>query len=569
MAATSVTVEMPAFADVAPVGAGDPTSIAAIAEAWEAALRARAPAQHAGTPLVRKLAAQVSRQLGLGRAERVAVDVCAQVRDIGMIKLPDSVVLRTGPLSPQDWALLNRHPELGAELLQSFPRMAESAALVRAHHERWDGDGYPDGLRGEAIPLASRVVAVCDAFVAIATDRPDRRGIGAEGALAYILRERGAQFDPRTVDSLSAVVTGRGVPRQQGPLGPNKPAASQPSPRAPQAISRPCELRTALAEFDVVPAFGPALERALEAAGFAGPLGGSDLASAIESDLGLTVAVLRAGQRRSDAPVASVPDAVALLTPEKIRDTITSLPTVAFPWQTRFEALLLRCGSHAQAVARAADRIAQKLRPFGRDELVAGALLHDVGKLLLALMWPDFALSPAVRPTPEEALRQERRELGFDHACLGGLLAERWGLSSPLVCAIAGHHSAYAPAEPATLIRLADMLVHHAHGDTVDRDVMLQLAGRCELSIDALRAVVGDLPHSGRSARRRAERSPLSSRETAILKLLAVGSRVAAIAQECHLSESTVRTHLHNIYVKLEVPDRAQAVLRATEMGWI
>ena len=569
MAATSVTLGIPALAEATSESPRDSTSITAIAEAWEAALRARAPAQHAGTPLVRKLAAQVSRQLGLGRAERSAVDVCAQIRDIGMIKLPDSVVLKTGPLSPRDWALLNRHPELGAELLQSFPAMAESAALVRAHHERWDGDGYPDGLRGQAIPLPSRVVAICDAFVAIAIDRPQQRGIGADRAMEYIVGDRGAQFDPGTVDALWAVITGRDIARHRGPLRPREPPAPQPSLRAPRTISQPRGLRSALAEFDVVPAFGPALERALEAAGFGGPLGGSDLAGAIEGDLGLTVAVLRAAQRRSDAPVAGVPGAVALLAPAEIRDAITSLPTVAFPWQTKFEALLLRCGSHAQAVARAADRIAQKLQPFGRDELVAAALLHDAGKMLLALMWPAFVLSPAVRPTPEEALRQERRELGFDHASLGGLLAERWGLSSPLACAIAGHHSAHAPAEPATLIRLADMLVHHAHGDTINRDLMLRLAGRCELSVDALRAVVGDLPHSGGSARRRAERSPLSSRETNILKLLADGSRVSGIAQEFHLSESTVRTHLHNIYAKLEVPDRAQAVLRATEMGWV
>jgi HD-GYP domain-containing protein (c-di-GMP phosphodiesterase class II)/DNA-binding CsgD family transcriptional regulator len=560
---------MPALADVAPDGTREATSIAAIAEAWEAALRARAPAQHAGTPLVRKLAAQVSRQLGLGRAERVAVDLCAQIRDIGMIKLPDSVVLKTGALSPHDWALLNRHPELGAELLQSFPTMAESAALVRAHHERWDGNGYPDGLRGKAIPLPSRVVAVCDAFVAIASDRPHRRGIGAEAAMDYIVGERGAQFDPRTVDSLWAVIRGRDVARQRAAPSPDEAAAPHPAPRAPRTISQPREVRNALAEFDFVPALGPALERALQAAGFAGPLGGPDLAGAIESDLGLTVAVLRAAQRRSDAPVASVPGAVALLTAGEIRDAITSLPTVAFPWQTKFEALLLRCASHAQAVARAADRIAHRLQPFGRDELVAAALVHDVGKLLLALMWPDFALSPAVRLTPEEALRHERRELGFDHASLGGLLAERWGLSTPLSGAIAGHHSASAPAEPATLVRLADMLVHHAHGDTVDRDVMLRLASRCELSVDVLRAIVSDQPRSGSSARRPARRSPLSTRETAILRLLADGSRVAGIAQEFHLSESTVRTHLHNIYAKLEVPDRAQAVLRANEMGWI
>jgi HD-GYP domain-containing protein (c-di-GMP phosphodiesterase class II)/DNA-binding CsgD family transcriptional regulator len=581
MPATSVTVDLSALADVAVDVAHHSTSVTAIAEAWEAALRVRAPAQHAGTPLVRKLAAQVSRQLGLDATDRQAVDVCAQIRDIGMITLPDSVVLKTGPLSPGDWALLNRHPELGANLLRSFPIMAEAAMLVRAHHERWDGDGYPDGLRGETIPLPSRVVAVCDAFVSIATDRPHRRGIGAEGAMEYVLRERGAQFDPPTVDWLWAVITGREVPRPPAPLGraplsrnaqpvsQQDRVAAEPLLRAHPAAGRPRELRSAIAEFDVLPAFGPAVERALAAASFAGPLGGADLAGAIESDIGLTIAILRAAQRRSEAPVAGVPGAVSLLTPDEIRDAIAALPTVAFPWQTKFEALLLRCASHAQAVARATDRIAQKVQPFDRDELVAGAVLHDVGRLLLAVMWPAFADPPGVRPTPEQAVRQELREVGFDHAALGGLLTERWGLPSPLVSAVSGHHSAHAPTEPATLIRLADMVVHHAHGDTVDRELMLRLAGRCELSVDALRAVVIDLPHSGGSARRRAERSPLSRRETATLKFLAEGRRVASIALELQLSESTVRTHLHNVYAKLEVPDRTQAVLRATEMGWI
>ena len=298
---------MSAVADVAAGIPHDLTSVATVAQTWEAALRARAPAQHAGTPMVRKLAAKVSRQLGLRQAERLAVDVCAQVRDIGMIKLPDSVVLKTGSLSPEDWALLNRHPELGAELLQSSATMAHAAELVRAHHERWDGEGYPDGLRGEAIPLPSRVVAVCDAFVAIATDRPHRRGIGAERAMEYIVGGRGAQFDPRTVDSLQAVITA-GTPPDGGlrSTGTTRlPRDRRPARRGPSAARANCGARSL--EFDVVPAFGPALERALETAGFAGPLGGCDLASVIESDIGLTVAILRAAQGRSEAPVASVP----------------------------------------------------------------------------------------------------------------------------------------------------------------------------------------------------------------------------------------------------------------------
>jgi DNA-binding NarL/FixJ family response regulator len=98
---------------------------------------------------------------------------------------------------------------------------------------------------------------------------------------------------------------------------------------------------------------------------------------------------------------------------------------------------------------------------------------------------------------------------------------------------------------------------------------MLSLAAECELSANALTELVFDLPHSGGSARRRAERSPLSTRESAILRLLAEGMRSAEIARELHLTERTVRSHLRNTYAKLEVPDRAQAVLNATEMGWV
>ena len=567
---------MPAVGRVAAAGeaatasiAVPPTSFSAIADGLEAALRARAPAQHAGTRLVRKLAAQVSRLIGLDATERLAVDVCAQVRDVGMIALPDSVVVKSGPLSPDEWALLNRHPELGAELLRTFPTMSEAAELVRAHHERWDGDGYPDGLQAEAIPLPSRIVAVCDAFVAIATDRPHRRGIGAEGAIEYLVDQRGMRFDPRPVDCLLTVLTSKAASGRRKPLTNAQPAVTEPPSCAPGTLARPRELRSAIAEFEAVPAFEPAVQRVLAAVAFTAPLGDVDLASAIESDMGLTVAILRAAQMRSQVPVATVPTALAVLAREDIRRTVAALPTVAFPWQTKFEALLVRCATHTQAVARAADRIAQIVRPFERDELVTAAVLHDLGKLLLALVWPDFATAPTPRGTPEEALHHERREFGYDHASLGGLLAERWRLPSSLVRAISRHHSAYAPSEDAALVRLADMVVHHVHGDAVNREVMLRLATRCDVSADALRTIVVDLPHSGGSTRRRPEPSPLSSRETAVLRLLAEGSRASAIAEELHLSVSTVRTHLHNIHGKLDVLDRTQAVLRATEMGWI
>jgi putative nucleotidyltransferase with HDIG domain len=539
------------------------------AAALEAALKTRAPALHASTPLVRKLAIRVSRRLGLDEHDERLVDVCAQLRDIGMIGLPDSVIFNTGPLTPADWALLNCHPERGAELLHSLPGMDRAAELVRAHHERWDGDGYPDGLRAEAIPLPSRVVAVCDAFVAIATDRPHRRGVGAGGALELIVQERGGQFDPEIVDCLVATLTGKDDPRSPAPRGESRPRPGRAHTAARSRSERGGELRAAIVELDVLPVAGPAYERALAAVSNPGRPALGEIVSAIESDVGLTVAVLRLAQGRGRAAISGVAQAVSRLGPDEIYAAIAGMPRLSFPWQTSLEALLHRCAVHAQAVARSADRLSQMLRPFDRDDVVAAALLHDVGKLLLARIWPDFPGATPLRNTPEELVARERRELGYDHATLGALLMERWRLPSRLMRAVSAHHSAHRASDVAALVRLADMVVRHAHGDAVDRQAMLRLAAEWELSAGSLRELVFDLPHSGGSARRRADRSPLSTRESAILGLLAEGMRSAEIARELHLTESTVRSHLHNTYAKLEVPDRAQAVLKATEMGWL
>ncbi|HET6864641.1 MAG TPA: HD domain-containing phosphohydrolase [Solirubrobacteraceae bacterium] len=540
----------------------DTASVSITAAALEAALHARWPSLDAGTSLVRKLALRVSRRLGLGEAEALMVDACAQLRDVGMIGLSDSVILNTGALSPDDWASMNRHPELGEELLQSLPGMAPVARLVRAHHERWDGEGYPDGLHGETIPLASRIVAVCDAFVAIATDRPHRRGAGAAGALESVVRERGSQFDPTVVDCLVLAITGK----DHAPSGESEPPITRQAAvsRSPEGAG---QLRAAITELDAIPVFGPACERALAATTFGSA--DAELVSAIESDIGLTVAVLRLAGRHSGAPATSVSAAVAGLGEARIGAVIAGLPRLTFPWQTGFEALLLQSRIHAQAVARAADRLAQLVRPFERDELVAAALVHDVGKLLLAKIWPGFGALTALHHTPEELLAHERRSLGYDHATLGGLLMQRWDLHERFMTAVSGHHSAQRAGEGAAFVRLADMVVHHAHGEAVDRDLMLRLAAACELSASSLRDVVVDLPHTGGSARRRAESSPLSSREREILQLVAEGKLAAEIADDLDVSESTVRSHLHKTYAKLEVPDRAQAVLKATEMSWI
>ena len=558
------------FPDGSVAGGHDWRPLTTVATALETALMARAPSVHTGTPLVRKLAGEVGRLLELDDHERLALEVSARVRDIGMIGLPDYVILNADELSAGDLAVLNRHPVLGAEILLSIPTMAAAAPVVRAHHERWDGAGYPDGLRGEAVPLPSRVIAVCDAFVSVATDRPHRPGIGAEGALEYVRRHRGSQFDPRIADCLVATITGK-AHRAHRALRPAIDRSGERSEQnAPRAPGRARDLHGALTQFDVVPAFGPACQRALAAPSAAGADGRNALVTAIESDIGLTLGVLRRAQTvRDRAAVTNVADAVVVLGREEIATAIASLPRAAFPWHTSFDALLLRSRMHSQAVARAVERLAHVARPLDSEDLIAAALLHDIGKLLLARARPDYVAPSAPRCTPEELAHEELRELGVDHATLGGLLLERWGLPERLANTVSRHHRSQSGSEPATLVRLADMVVHHAQGDAVDRAVMLRLASAWELPVQALRDAVFDAPHAAGGGRRRAERSPLSTRETEILRLVAEGKRDAQIADELILSVSTVRSHLHNIHAKLEVPSRSQAVLRATEMAWI
>jgi putative nucleotidyltransferase with HDIG domain len=531
----------------------------------EAALRARTPGTQASASLVRQLASRLGRELELDADARALLDVAVRVRDVGMIALPDSVVLATSPLSPADWELVNRHPVLGQELLEELDSVADAAGVVRAHHERWDGGGYPDALSGASIPLLSRVIATCDTFVAIASDRPYRRGLSAEAALEMVCNESGAQFDPATVDALSAALVNGTTARPRA----RKRAAGDP-PEVAHAANGSHGLKRAIAEFDVVPAMAPAHERILEAVADERTLGG-DLVSTIERDTGLTVAVLRAAQGLGGKrPITNVADAVVALGSAGVDSAVREVPRAEFPWRTsELQVLMHHSLVHTQAVARAADRIARELRLPDRDEILAVALLHDIGKLALGRGIPGYPSAAERAMTPEDRVRSERRTWGVDHAGLGGALLRRWGLPGRLAQAVSGHHVAEAENDIATYVRLADMVAHYAQGEPVDRAEMLALSNLCALAPPTLRQILFDLPHSGGSHRRRAEPSPLSKREAAIVRLLAEGKHYKQIALELTIATSTVRTHLHNVYAKFGVDDRAQAVLRATEMGWI
>jgi two-component system, cell cycle response regulator len=150
------------------------------------------------------LARRVGERLGMTGEEITLLECAARLHDVGKLGVPDTILQKPGPLDEAEWAIMRRHPEWGAEMVSSVPGLEQLGGLVAAHHERWDGGGYPDGLAGEAIPLASRVISVCDAYEAMVSRRPYRSSLSARHALAELSAGAGSQFDPQVVAAVEA-----------------------------------------------------------------------------------------------------------------------------------------------------------------------------------------------------------------------------------------------------------------------------------------------------------------------------------------------------------------------------
>ena len=147
------------------------------------------------------LALEVGRKLELSAPALMELEFAAQLHDVGKIAVPDPILRKPAALTEGEWAMMRRHPEWGSGMLAHIPGLEAVAIVVRFHHERWDGSGYPDGLEGDHIPLASRIVAVCDAYNAITAHRAYREGRAHDHALEELRRCSGEQFDPVVVEA--------------------------------------------------------------------------------------------------------------------------------------------------------------------------------------------------------------------------------------------------------------------------------------------------------------------------------------------------------------------------------
>jgi HD-GYP domain-containing protein (c-di-GMP phosphodiesterase class II) len=152
------------------------------------------------------LARRVGERLGLGVAELRGIELATRLHYVGKLAIDGRVLAKPGPLEPHEWSLIRRQAIRGARQLAQVPGHEGTATIVRAHHERWDGAGHPEGLSGSRIPLGSRIVAACAAYHAMVKDRPYRNALTRGEAARELRAESGSRFDPQVIDALLGLI---------------------------------------------------------------------------------------------------------------------------------------------------------------------------------------------------------------------------------------------------------------------------------------------------------------------------------------------------------------------------
>jgi len=165
------------------------------------AVDARDPYTAGHSDRVVNIASKIANKLGLNKQEIEIIELSAQFHDVGKIGIPDNILLKPGSLTEIEFAVIKEHPVIGVNILSNIEFLKDSLPIIRHHHERYDGNGYPDGTSGQEIPLGSRIISIADTYDAMTTDRPYRKGLSHEEAINEIIRCKGTQLDNEIVEN--------------------------------------------------------------------------------------------------------------------------------------------------------------------------------------------------------------------------------------------------------------------------------------------------------------------------------------------------------------------------------
>jgi putative nucleotidyltransferase with HDIG domain len=169
-------------------------------EGWSHALDLRDRETEGHSQRVTEITLHLAKAMSINEADLVHIRRGALLHDIGKLGVPDRILQKPGPLNQEEWAIMQKHPTYAYEMLSPIAFLRPALAIPYCHHEKWDGTGYPRGLKGEQIPLAARIFAIADVWDALLSDRPYRKGWPEEKARAYLLEQAGGHFDPQVVE---------------------------------------------------------------------------------------------------------------------------------------------------------------------------------------------------------------------------------------------------------------------------------------------------------------------------------------------------------------------------------
>ena len=174
--------------------------------AFANSIDARDPSTYQHSQRVGELARAIAQHMGLPPDEVDIIYLSARLHDLGKVGIADAILFKPGRLTEEEYQIIKEHPIISAQVVKNFPTFGIGHDIIKHHHERYDGTGYPDGLAGEEIPLGARIIAVADTYDAIISDRPYRAGLSREVALQRIIEQKGKQFDPQVVDAFLEVM---------------------------------------------------------------------------------------------------------------------------------------------------------------------------------------------------------------------------------------------------------------------------------------------------------------------------------------------------------------------------
>ena len=178
-------------------------------EIWSHALQSHERETEAHTHRAAQLTLQLAQMMGIPANELVHMRRGALLHDVGKLRIPVAILLKPAPLTEDEWQIMRKHPTLAYEILVPFVFLRPALDIVYCHHEKWDGSGYPRGLKGEAIPLAARIFAVADVYDALRSDRPYRPAWPEEEVRKYIHDQAERHFDPQVVEAFADITVGR------------------------------------------------------------------------------------------------------------------------------------------------------------------------------------------------------------------------------------------------------------------------------------------------------------------------------------------------------------------------